>query len=57
MSIVGTEKKIRKLRRFLGHYENSPKMVKQVEETRRELAGQERLLVWLKTQPPKGGPV
>lgn len=50
MSIPGTEKKIHKLKRFLGHYEKSPKMATQVDEARRELAGQERLLTWLKSR-------
>lgn len=48
--MVGTEKKIRKLRKFIKLYEASPKMTLQVDQARLELAGHERQFAWLKSK-------
>lgn len=52
MNIVGTEKRIRKLTRYIALYKDSKKLVDKVQEAERELEGQKRLLVWLKSKLP-----
>jgi len=52
MNIVSTEKRIRKLTRYIARYKDSKKLFDKVQEAERELDGQKRLLIWLKSKLP-----
>lgn len=50
MSIVGAEKKIRDLERFIARNENEPEMADFVEDAKRTLGAYQRQILWLKSK-------